>query len=123
MDRAREEDPRRALLDVLRRYLAAYGPTTPAEFARWFRTAPATARELFANLGNEVVSVDIEGQRAFGLAADLRRPFESVREVVRLVPQYDCFVLGSRPRERLVSDAVYARIRSYRRGKYEGAVA
>jgi DNA glycosylase AlkZ-like len=117
------EDPGAALLDVLRRYLAAYGPAMPHEFARWFATKPATARELFAQLGDEIAEVEVEGRRAWMLAADLDERFEDVRDLVRLMPQYDCFVIGSRPREQLISDATYERIRSYRRGHYEGVVA
>lgn len=33
------------------------------------------------------------------LAADLKEPFEEVRDVVRLLSYYDCFVVGSRPRD------------------------
>jgi Winged helix DNA-binding domain len=119
----RREDPRAALLEVLRRYLRAYGPSTPQEFARWFATRPATARELLAELGGEVAEVEVEGQRAWLLAADLEEPFEPAAGVVRLLPQYDCFVIGSRPREQLLPDAVQARVRGYRRGRWEGAVA
>jgi len=119
----RDEDPRSAILDVLRRFLAAYGPATPQEFARWFSTKPATAQELFTELASELVEVEVEGRRAWLLAADLDEPFDSVGTVVRLVAQYDCFVIGSRPREQLLSDAAYERIHSYRRGRFEGAVA
>jgi hypothetical protein len=118
-----EEDPGLALLEVLRRFLTAYGPTTPPEFARWFVTKPATARQLFTQLGDEIAEVDVEGQRAWLPAADLDEPFGVARDVVRLLPQYDCFVIGSRPREQLLPDATQARVRSYRRGRYEGAVA
>jgi Winged helix DNA-binding domain len=42
---------------------------------------------------------------------------------LRLVPQYDAYVIGSRPRERVMTEAARARIRSFRRGVFEGAVA
>jgi hypothetical protein len=116
-------DPRLALLQVLRRFLGAYGPATPQEFARWFATAPATARELFAALGGEIAEVEVAGWRGWVLAADLDEPCRVARDEVRLLAQYDCFVIGSRPREQLLREAVLARVRSYRRGRYEGAVA
>lgn len=119
----REEDPRAALLEVLRRFLAAYGPAAPADFARWFATHPATARGLFAEMGNEVVEIDAGGRRAWMLTADVDEPVEAAGDSVRLLSQYDCFVIGSRPREQLLNGAAYARVRSYRRGRYEGAVA
>ena len=33
--------------DLLRRYLAAYGPATPQHFARWLNAAPTWATALF----------------------------------------------------------------------------
>jgi hypothetical protein len=119
----RDVEPRAALLDVLRRYLAAYGPATPQDFASWFATRPATARELVEELGDELTAVEVEGRRAWLPAADAGAPFAPPDDVVRLLPQYDAFPLGSRPRERLLSAAVQARVRSYRRGRYEGVVA
>jgi hypothetical protein len=119
----REEDPHAALLEVLRRFLSTYGPARPQEFARWWVTKPSTAAPLFDEIGKELVQIDVEGQRAWLLAADLDESIEPTRDVVNLVPQYDCFVFGSRPREQLMADEVHKRIRSYRRGRYEGAVA
>jgi hypothetical protein len=119
----RDEEPHSSLLQVLRRFLSAYGPARPQEFARWFVTAPATAAGLFTQLGDELAQVDVEGQTAWLPAHGIDEVIEPIRDVVRLVPQYDCFVLGSRPREQLMADEVHRRVRSYRRGRYEGAVA
>lgn len=119
----RDEDPHAALLQVLRRFLSAYGPARPQEFARWWVTKPSTAAPLFDELGDELAPVDVEGQRAWMLSGDAGQPMEEARDVVNLVPQYDSFVLGSRPREQLMSGEVHRRIRSYRRGRFEGAVA
>jgi hypothetical protein len=119
----RDEDPHAALLHVLRRFVAAYGPTTPQLFAGWFATAPATAGELFTELRDELAPVDVEGKRMWMIASDVSGQFSNATGVARLVPQYDCYVLGSRPREQLIREAVQKRIRSYRRGRYEGAVA
>jgi hypothetical protein len=119
----REEDPHAALLQILRRFVAAYGPTTPRLFAAWFATTPATAGDLFNQLGDELVAIEVEQKRMWMLASDAAQPFGKPTPVVRLVPQYDCFVLGSRPREQLIRETAQTRIRSYRRGRYEGAVA
>jgi winged helix DNA-binding protein len=119
----REEDPHAALHQILRRFVAAYGPTTPQLFGAWFATSPATAAELFNELAEELVPVEVERKRMWMLANDAAKPFPTVTGILRLVPQYDCFVLGSRPREQLIRDGMQTRIRSYRRGRYEGAVA
>ena len=118
----RDEDPRAGLLEVLRRFVAAYGPTTPRAFGRWFATEPATARELFAELRG-LAEVEVDGWRAWMLAADLDEPFGTAGDVLRLLPQYDSFVIGSRPREQLLGFDAQARVRAYRQGRYEGVVA
>jgi hypothetical protein len=123
IDGWRDEDPHAALLQVLRRFARAYGPTTPRLFAGWFATTPAAAGELFTELGEELAPVDVDGKRMWMLADDAGNPIPKTSGVVRLLPQYDCFVLGSRPREQLIRETARARIRSYRRGRYEGAVA
>ena len=43
-------DGQLALREVCRRYLAAYGPVTHVEFARWFGTRPAAARDLMRSV-------------------------------------------------------------------------
>ena len=119
----RDEDSHAAILQVLRRFISAYGPARPQEFARWFVTKPANAASLFSELADELVPVDVEGQAAWMMAADSGDHFEEARDMVNLVPQYDSFVFGSRPREQLLTEDVHKRIRSYRRGRFEGAVA
>ena len=41
---------------------------------------------------------------------------------MRLLAQYDCYVIGSHPRDTIVDEAAQTRIRSYKRGQWEGAV-
>lgn len=66
-------DPRAATVSVARRYLAAYGPATYHDLARWWNGGGvSTAREWSASLGDEVVPVEVEGARAWILAAHAR---------------------------------------------------
>jgi uncharacterized protein YcaQ len=119
----REVDPAAALREVCRRYLAAYGPATPAEFGHWFALKPDAARGVLESLGAAVEEVSFAGRRAWMLAADVNAPAPPAPEtgVVRLLPQYDCYVLGCGPRERVVPPAVRARAATHGRGKFEGA--
>jgi uncharacterized protein YcaQ len=117
-----EPDPDEALLEVLRRYITAYGPITAQDFARWFWLDPAEAAGLIQKLARELVEVDVEGRRAWRLAADTRGPRPRAVNSLRLVPQYDCYLLGSNPRERLLPDVARKRVFAYGRGRYEGAV-
>jgi hypothetical protein len=114
-------DPHEALREVCRRFLRTYGPARPADFVPWFGAAAfrvAEARALFDELGPELEEIDVEGRRAFVLAGD--RSFPSPSSQVRLLPEYDVYVMGSRERDQLVPEPVRALIASHGRGRYEG---
>lgn len=91
-----------ALAEVLRRYLAAYGPATQQEFAQWFALGPTTALAAWQRLSDEVVEVDVEGYRTLMLAADAGVPPMSTQGSLRLLPQFDCYVVGGHPRDALI---------------------
>ena len=96
-----EVDPGLALAEVFRRYLRAYGPATPRDFAQWFALQPRDARALAASLAGELEEVDVEGDRGFLLAADAEVAAEPEPESVHLLPHFDCYMIGCHPRERL----------------------
>lgn len=120
-------DPREALDAVARRYLATYGPAAHGDFARWFspnHLSVKAARTLIEELGDEVEPVEVDGRRAWMLAADAEVPGEAAEPSVRLLPQYDCYVLGARlARERILPPAAKKRVFSHGRGRWEGAAA
>jgi Winged helix DNA-binding domain len=113
-----EHEPGAALAEVARRYVGAYGPSTHTDLAEWLSIRPGEARALLEAL--ELEAVDVEGRRAWVLAGD--DAFAEVGRSVRLVPQYDQYLIGSRPR-RVLPEAARARVHGYRRGKYEGVIA
>jgi Winged helix DNA-binding domain len=91
--------------ELARRYLSAYGPSTPAHFAEWAGLGTAHARELWTLVEHELTEVRIEGRSAWLLARDLPRLEDPPRaQGVRLLATGDPLVLG-RDRERLVPDA------------------
>jgi Winged helix DNA-binding domain len=90
----------KALAEVLRRFLAAYGPATPKEFARWFAMDERAAADLFRSLGDEVEEVDVDGWRGWQPAGD--PPGPPAGEDVRLLPHFDCYVVGAHPRDRFM---------------------
>jgi hypothetical protein len=95
-------DGRTALREVCRRYLAAYGPATHVEFARWFATRPQAALELMQSMADELEEVTVDGWRAW-LPVDAAPLKSSERgRRVHLLPVYDCYVVGSHPREQLI---------------------
>jgi hypothetical protein len=79
-------------------YLSGYGPATPASFAPWFGCSPAWAAERMAAHPG-LVRVGLDGEAAYDLPeAAYDAP---AAEGVRLLPYFDAFVVGSRPRHRL----------------------
>ena len=52
-----EIDPREARLELARRYLHVFGPTTPAAFAKWAGIGAAEGRAAFEALAGEVLAV------------------------------------------------------------------
>jgi hypothetical protein len=59
-----------ALPWVVRRYLHAYGPATPAQFAQWLGAPRRWAAELFSSLVGELQQVELEGTPAWLAAGD-----------------------------------------------------
>ena len=111
IDGYRDVDEQEALREVVRRFLHAYGPARPADFRSWFG-----ADVSFDKL--DVEEVDIEGHRAFVLAGDTE--FPEPQKSVRLLPEYDVYVMGFREREHLVPEPVREHVAAHGRGRYEG---
>ncbi len=54
-----------------RPYIHAYGPTTGADFARWWGTEPAAGNRVVNVLAPELTAIDVEGWQAWALASDI----------------------------------------------------
>jgi hypothetical protein len=90
-----DHDPEEALAQVTRRFLAASGPVTREDFARWWGIpSPARGGRLLERLGEEVARVEVEGSAAYALAADLPG-LAGARgtRTVRLLPAFDQYVI------------------------------
>ncbi len=109
-------EPGTARREALRRFLHVYGPARPADFAAWSGFGGAASRELFEQA--ELDEVRIGRIRAFVLRGDTAG-FDGVTRSVRLLPQYDAYILGSRPRDAVVPAAVSERIKLDPKGRYE----
>ncbi len=81
------------------------------DFRSWFGQAD------FAAIDTQEVSV--AGRRAFVLADDTK--FPEPQPSVRLLPEYDVYIMGSREREQLVPEPVRKQVAAHGRGRYEGA--
>jgi Winged helix DNA-binding domain len=95
-------DREEARREVVRRFLAAYGPATADELGRWlgFRVG---LKRLLQEVEDELAEVEVAGSRAWLLAGDLDAlKRASAPKSVRLLPAFDPYVVGSRPRGLLV---------------------
>jgi DNA glycosylase AlkZ-like len=110
LGRWHEVDETEALQEVCRRFLRTYGPSTARAFRGWFG-----AQEL---PGDAIEEIEVEGTSAFVVAGDKR--FPKPVSTLRLLPEYDAYVMGFRERDQLVPDAVRAQVAAHRRGRYEG---
>jgi hypothetical protein len=121
IDGWREVEERAALLEVCRRYLRTYGPARPGDFREWFSSPAfrsAHVRALFDALGGELEEIDVEGRRAYVLAGDTA--FPTLQPSLRLLPEYDVYIMGFREREQLVPESVRRQVAAHGRGRYEG---
>lgn len=94
----------------VRRYLHAYGPATPAHFARWLAAPPGWATALFRELAaaGRIEEVRFEGTPAWVVSGDTDFPDGPARGV-RLLPYFDAYVVAGQPRERLFPGKAYQR--------------
>jgi hypothetical protein len=124
----RELDPRVALREAARRYLRTHGPARAVDFGHWTRMPERDAKRLFESLGDELAEVDVEGVRGWILADD-ERFTKGTADLpawadlpVRLLPDYDCFVIGCAPpgpaREQLIPEAAGRRVFNRGGGPY-----
>src|SRR5262245_26370220 len=101
-------DPREAGLELARRYLHIFGPTTPDGFARWAGIARRQAAAAFDQLGKAVAPVRTPIGESWILTSDeaaLRAPARPSAPA-RLLPSGDAYtLLQGADRELLVPDA------------------
>ncbi|MGW7067592.1 winged helix DNA-binding domain-containing protein [Streptomyces sp. NPDC054855] len=108
---------------LVQRFLLAYGPARPGEFAKWAAAPDGWAKGIFASLASagRIEAVDMEAgmpetrtpgtkgaASAWVVAGDTEFPEEPVRGV-RLLPYFDAYVIASHPRARLFPGRAYER--------------
>lgn len=106
-------DEETARTDLARRYLAAYGPATPQDFAAWSGLPLGAARGAWKDLAGSGALVgdgtrDTLADHPHGLADP---PATSGTPDVRMLPAYDNYLLGYRTRDLSVPVAHQPRVR------------
>jgi hypothetical protein len=104
-------DPQYATAEITRRFLAANGPVTYHDLARWWNGGGVSnARQWITYLGQEVTRVVIDGAPAWMLATDedeAREFSATATRSARLLPGFDQYVVAaSRHAEHLLPSEV-----------------
>ncbi|MCX4883316.1 winged helix DNA-binding domain-containing protein [Streptomyces sp. NBC_00847] len=103
--------PEEALRELVRRYLHAYGPASPQNFAKWLAAPGGWTARLFAELAGsgEIEEVVFEGaEGCWVVAGDTEFPGGRVRGV-RLLPYFDAYAIAAQPRRTLFPGAAHQR--------------
>ncbi len=87
---------------LVEEYLRGYGPATSASFAQWVGAPPAWAAERMA-AHPDLVGTELDGESAWDLpdASYVAGSSVGAAHGVRLLPYFDAFVVGGRPRHLL----------------------
>ena len=103
-----EQDSAAALREIMRRFLATYGPATRDDFALWWGVRSAEIRATFESLTRELEPVELGGSKAWalpGTVAQIERL--DAPSTVRLLPMFDPFVFAAQSHRRHFFDERY----------------
>jgi hypothetical protein len=105
--------PEAAEAELARRFLIAYGPATVNDFAYWAGEYVPDARRMWERIAAERRAVTVDGRPAF---VHVTTKLPGARRVragtphVRLLPNFDAFLLGHRDKGGVVEPRRYKRV-------------
>jgi hypothetical protein len=97
---------------MLRRYLRAYGPATISDFAKWTGFPMPEAKAVWAQIQDELLEVDVEGQAGWMLREDLlvAKGGGDQQAILRLAPSFDPYMLGHASKNHLLDPVHYKKV-------------
>jgi hypothetical protein len=105
---AKAPRPQPSIERMVRRYLAAYGPATPADFQTW--SYIRGQKDAFEELRPKLVTFLDEKKRELFDLPDAPRPAEDTPAPVRFLPEYDNILLSHADRARILDEAHRPRV-------------
>jgi uncharacterized protein YcaQ len=108
-------EPQEAQVQLLRQYLAAFGPATLEDMAWWSGLTKGETRRALSALGKELAEVTIEGlgDGYLMLAAEtahLAQAATTPERVIHLLPSLDPYIMGYTDRRRFLDEARYGQV-------------
>lgn len=104
--------PEQACAELARRYVAAYGPVTPHDFAAWSGLALSQVRQTWQLLMKDLVELQFVDGIAWMLKD--RASWLDERDLsfmpVRLLPRFDLYLLGYQKRNLILPDQYAKRV-------------
>ncbi|MCB2213538.1 winged helix DNA-binding domain-containing protein [bacterium] len=94
--------PAEHLPELVKRYLAAFGPATPGDMQTW--SGLQGLKPIFEQLDDELVTFKDERKRALYDLPDAPRPPAETKVPVRYLANFDNAILGHQDRTRIVAD-------------------
>ena len=112
LPRFRDVPRPKAEVELLRRYLSAFAPATPEDYARWTGLRQRDIGPIWRRVEPELAPVEVDGWQAWVLSEDLDRLVSgsSTRSVVRLLPLFDSYLLGHEDRRHLLPAEHHRRV-------------
>jgi hypothetical protein len=103
-------DEEQAQTELLRRYLKAYGPATPQDFARWTGLFMVAVKGSFENLKNEIEWVEIANSGS--KFAVLKRSYSGTATVSKpkLLAKFDPYVMSHKDKSLYLPGKLAARV-------------
>lgn len=108
----RDVDVPSAERELVRRYLRAFGPATPWDFATWSGLRKTDVDALWQEARDSLTEVSFDGRRSWILSKDLDALLASKLEddSVRLLPYFDSYLLGHRDHRSVADERDLARV-------------
>jgi hypothetical protein len=104
--------PTEAQCALFRKYLRAYGPATLHDFSHWAGIPMQEVRPLPALLESELVEIPADKKNCFLVREDVEvlESCPQVRGSIRLLPNFDSYLLAHREKDHLLSEKHYKRV-------------